>query len=197
MNLYAGDIDAGERGVLSHRDRTDEFAAGIEVAAQIASRTGCAVLNALYGQEGPAFDPALALVNLRAAADRLLPYGATVLLEPLTDGENGAYPLRTAADALRVLDEADRPNLKLLLDTYHLTNNGEDLLKLIEDHADRIGHVQLADSPGRHEPGTGHIDFRAVLGALDAAGYTGGIAAEYRPAGDTTTGLGWRSGLGM
>ncbi|MEV6845801.1 TIM barrel protein [Actinoplanes sp. NPDC051411] len=195
MNFYAGDMAGGERGVLSHPGRTDEFASSLDVVAQVAERTGCAVFNALYGQDGPDFSPATAVTNLRTAADRLLPLGATVVLEPLTDGENGAYPLRTAADAIRVLDEAGRPNTGLLLDTYHLTNNGDDLLAVIRDHADRIRHVQLADAPGRHEPGTGRIDFRAVLRALETAGYDGRVAAEYRPAGTTTAGLGWIAGL--
>jgi hydroxypyruvate isomerase len=84
----------------------------------------------------------------------------------------------------------------LLFDTYHLTNNGEDLLACVDTYGARIGHVQLADSPGRHEPGTGSIDFAAVLAALSGAGYGGLVAAEYRPVGETVDGLGWVRALG-
>jgi hydroxypyruvate isomerase len=132
---------------------------------------------------------ACALANLSAATEAL-PSSATVVLEALTVGENGDYPLTTCAEVASVLAETG-PGVKLLFDTYHLTNNGEDLLACVDRYSAQIGHVQLADSPGRHEPGTGSIDFPAVFRALSANGYRGVVAAEYRPEGATVDGLGW------
>ena len=193
LNFFAGDMAGGERGVLSDPLRRDEFEASLRVVATVHQRSGCPVFNALYGQRRPGLAEAeqasCALDNLRAAAETL-PESATVVLEALTVGENGDYPLTTTDEVAAVLDQAG-PRVKLLFDTYHLTNNGEDLLSAIDRHASRIGHVQLADSPGRHEPGTGAIDFPAVLRSLSAHGYPGVLAAEYRPAAATVDGLGW------
>ncbi|HEX5404736.1 MAG TPA: TIM barrel protein, partial [Pseudonocardiaceae bacterium] len=154
---------------------------------------GCPVFNALYGTRLPDVasqeQDACALDNLRAAV-AVLPSSATVVLEALTIGENGDYPLTTCASVAAVAD-AVGPRIGLLFDTYHLTNNGEDLIECARTYGDRIAHVQFADSPGRHEPGTGSIDFGAVVAALTTADYRGWVAAEYRPAGDTVDGLGW------
>jgi hydroxypyruvate isomerase len=147
------------------------------------------VSNALYGQRQPAWSPReqddVATANLAAAADALADAGATVVVEPLHRGRNGAYPLETADDVVAVLDRVTaaarhgRPGL--LFDTFHLAGNGEDLLDVIARHGDRIRHVQLADEPGRGEPGSGTIDLAAVLVALASAGYSGAVAAEYDP----------------
>jgi hydroxypyruvate isomerase len=196
LNFYAGDMAAGERGVLSVPARQAEFAASLAVVKTVHERTGCPVFNALYGTRLPDVSATeqdgCAAVNLRSAV-AALPRSATVLLEPLTTGENGDYPLTTCAEAVSVLDRVGS-GAGLLLDTYHLTNNGEDLVGAIEKYGRRIAHVQLADSPGRHEPGTGTVDFPAVLRALRANGYQGLVAAEYRPAAATVAGLGWVSG---
>ncbi len=193
LNFFAGDMPGGERGVLSDPARREEFLAGLAVIGTVHERTGCPVFNALYGQRKPGLDPAeqaeCALRNLRAATDALPP-SATVVLEALTIGENGDYPLTTCAEVAQVLADAG-PRVALLFDTYHLTNNGEDLLACVDAYGARIGHVQLADTPGRHEPGTGRIDFAAVLQALSTSGYAGLVAAEYRPAAQTVDGLGW------
>lgn len=195
LNFFAGDMPGGERGVLSDPDRRAEFADSLAVVAAVHERTGCPVFNALYGQRRNGIDPAVqdacARENLATAVETL-PASATVVLEALTIGENGDYPLTTCLQVADVLDSVG-PRVALLFDTYHLTNNGEDLLACVAKYGSRIGHVQLADSPGRHEPGTGSIDFPAVLRALSASGYEGLVAAEYRPAGDTVAGLGWLS----
>jgi hydroxypyruvate isomerase len=197
LNFYAGDMAAGERGVLSDPARRAEFQQSLSVIGTVHERTGCPVFNALYGTRGSDVSrqeqDACALDNLRAAT-AVLPPSATVVLEPLTVGENGDYPLTTCAEAIAVADAAGS-GVGLLLDTYHLTNNGEDLLDCVRTYGARISHVQFADSPGRHEPGTGSVDFAAVLAALLAAGYGGLVAAEYRPAGDTVDGLGWTRAL--
>lgn len=193
LNFFAGDLPGGERGVLSDPMRRDEFLASLTVIGRVHDRTGCPVFNALYGQRRPGLAEAdqheCARQNLTDAVTAL-PDTATVVLEALTVGENGDYPLTTCAEVVEVLD-AVGPRVALLFDTYHLTNNGEDLLARIEEHGPRIGHVQLADSPGRHEPGTGVIDFPTVFAALRANGYRGLLAGEYRPLGDTVAGLTW------
>jgi hydroxypyruvate isomerase len=198
LNFFAGDMAGGERGVLSVPARHAEFEASLAVVAAVHDRTGCPVFNALYGQRQAAVDPAeqdeCARLNLAAAIDALPP-SATIVLEALTVGENGDYPLRTCADVAKVLDDVSG-RVRLLFDTYHLTNNGDDLLACVDAYGARIGHVQFADSPGRHEPGSGSIDFGGVLGALSGSGYEGLVAAEYRPGGGTVDGLGWVDSLG-
>jgi hydroxypyruvate isomerase len=198
LNFYAGDAGAGERGVVSVPGREQEFRDSVSVLVALAERTGCRRFNALYGQRVPGAVPAsqdeLALENLAFAADAVGRIGGTVLLEPLTRGENGDYPLLTGADVLAVADRlgaAGRHNVALLVDVYHLTNNGDSPARLVRDHSDRVGHVQLADAPGRHEPGTGTIDFGSFFSALAERSYDGFVALEYRPSGASLDSLGW------
>jgi hydroxypyruvate isomerase len=203
LNLFAGDMPGGERGILSQPDRQHEFEANLEVVARIAGLTGCRVANALYGQRQSGLDEAAqdstAIANLGRAARILGDAGVTVLVEPLTLGISGAYPILTAADAVAVVDRARDAsglgNIGLLFDTFHLANNGEDLLEVADTHADRIAHLQLADAPGRGEPGTGSLPIAAVVDRLWAAGYRGLVAAEYAPVGSTVDGLAWVEGV--
>lgn len=197
LNIYAGDMAAGERGVLSHPDRTDDFTKSVETAAEIGRATGCRVFNALYGNRRNDVDPAkqddLAVRNLAAAARALA--GATVVIEPLNATENPAYPIGTAAQAIAVCDRvraiSARTTVKLLLDVYHLMSGGEDVPGAIDSYAGRIGHVQIADVPGRHQPGTGRLDVEDLLRRLDRAGYRGHVGLEYRPLGPTADSFGW------
>ena len=199
LNYFAGDMPGGERGVASWPDRTDDFRASVPVLTDIARRTGCRAFNLLYGQRRDDVDAGLAdetaTANLAFAADAVAEFGGTILVEPLTAGENGAYPLHTSADVLAVIDRVSAAhgasNLRLLLDTYHLTSNGDDLRAVIAAHADRIGHVQIADAPGRGQPGTGGIDVPAVFAALHDHGYSGYAAAEYKPVGPSADSFGW------
>jgi hydroxypyruvate isomerase len=135
--------------------------------------------------------------NLAQATRRLGDLGGTVLVEPLGRGLNGAYPLETAADAVAVIEEVrattGSPAIGLLFDTFHLATSGDDLLRAAAGHAELIAHVQLADSPGRGEPGSGAVDFAGVLDTLKAAGYSGVVAAEYKPTVDTASSLAWLS----
>ncbi|GAA2572589.1 TIM barrel protein [Actinomadura fulvescens] len=200
LNFYAGDMPAGERGVLSDPARSLEFRDSVEVLVRIAERTGVRAFNALYGQRVPGVSAAeqdrVAAQNIAYAARRVGEFGGTVLIEPLARGLNGTYPLETAADAIAVIErvraespESNGENVKFLFDSFHLASNAEDLEKVVHAHAAEIGHVQLADAPGRDRPGTGDIDFAALFAALDTAGYQGRIALEYKPSG--TTDLTW------
>lgn len=197
LNFFAGDMAAGDRGLVSLPGRQDEFRTGVRAAVGIAERLGCQRFNALYGNRLPDVDPAeqdaVALDNLDFAANAVAGLGGTVLLEPVSGVP--AYPLTLARHVLAVVDElagrGGATNLALLADLYHLAVNGDDVGDVIAAHTDRIGHVQIADAPGRHEPGTGALDLPRWLGSLAGNGYRGYVAAEYAPAGRTTDGLGW------
>ncbi|MFI6427479.1 hydroxypyruvate isomerase family protein [Promicromonospora sp. NPDC050880] len=184
LNLWAGDMPGGERGVISHPDRADELRRNLAVLRSIVGATGCDRVNALYGQRLPDVPAAVqdetATRHLRLAADTLADAGVTVLVEPLTRGENGDYPILTLDDARAVADRAG-DGVGVLFDAYHLHNNGADVVADIARHGATVDHVQIADSPGRGEPGTGTIDYPAFFDALDASGYPGWTGCEYRP----------------
>lgn len=199
LNFFAGDMPAGERGILNDPARVEEFAANVDVMVDIAGRTGLQGANALYGQclqDGDAASQdAAAIDNLALATRRLADVGATVLVEALASGLNGAYPLKKASQVAfvvtQVRERTGLQNISLLFDTFHLASNGEELLHVVDEYADLIGHVQLADAPGRAEPGTGEIDFPAVLDRLWERGYRGIVACEYKPTTTTPESLGW------
>lgn len=200
MNLFAGDMPAGDRGVLSWPGREAEFASSVAVARTVQEATGCSVFNALYGRRQPDADPtvqdALALDNLAHAAGVLGELGGTVVLEAVSGMPD--YPLKTAADVAAVLDaarERGTAHAGMLLDVYHLATNGDDVSAAIAAHIDRISHVQLADAPGRGLPGSGALPIPAWLDELRERGYRGRTALEFAPStddpfdtGTTTTG---------
>ncbi|MEU7818840.1 TIM barrel protein [Pseudonocardia sp. NPDC049154] len=181
LNFAAGDMPAGDRGLVSWPGREQEFRDSVAVAVGLGERLGTRIFNALYGNriDGRTGQDELAAENLAHAAKEAERLGASVVVEPLSGADR--YPIRTAAQAVAVLDRVGAPNLGLLADLYHLAVNGEDLDAVIARYADRIAHVQLADAPGRHEPGTGELDFDRLLSALDTAGYRGRTALEYVP----------------
>ncbi|GAA1976720.1 TIM barrel protein [Amycolatopsis minnesotensis] len=182
LNFFAGDMPAGDRGLISWPGRETEFADSVAVAIGIAERTGCRSFNALYGNRIDGIEHrALALSNLDLAAKAASGIGAALVIEPLSGADR--YPIRTAAEAIALIDEAGHGNVGLLADLYHLAVNGDDL-DALPGQVDRIGHVQIADAPGRGEPGTGELDFEHHLGALEAAGYGGFVGLEYAPTGD-------------
>lgn len=190
LNLAAGDMPAGDRGLASWPGRETEFGDSVDIAADLGKRLGTVAFNALYGNRLVGADPRdqddLAVGNLRRAAARL---DAAVVIEPLSGV--AAYPLRTAADALAVADRVGDPSVGLLADVYHLATNGEDVAAVIAEHADRIRHVQIADVPGRHEPGTGALPIPDYLAALERAGYAGRIGLEYVPSTTSSESFGW------
>ncbi|TDW78034.1 hydroxypyruvate isomerase family protein [Kribbella pratensis] len=194
LNFYGGDIAGGERGVASHPDRQEQLAANVSAMVGIAERTGCRLFNLLYGQLDDRWSPdeqaKTALDAIRSAAADVGAVGGTVLIEPLAEGLNGRYPLLTADDVLRVIAAVqDVDNLSMLFDTFHLGSNGVDLLATAASVP--VAHIQLADSPGRGEPGSGSLPIAATLDALKATGYQGVAACEYKPTTDTLTSLAW------
>lgn len=191
LNFAAGDMPAGERGILSDPARSAEFADNVEIAVGIGKRLGTTGFNALYGNRRDGVDPAeqdeLAVRNLVLAGAAAAKIGAVALLEPVSGID--AYPIRTAADAVAVLARTGSEHVRLLLDVYHLAVNGDDPATAINRFAGRIGHVQIADAPGRGEPGTGHLPIAALLDRIAATGYRGRVGLEYKPA--TADPFGW------
>ena len=176
LNFFAGDMPAGDRGLVSWTGRDNEFKANIAVVAAIGERLGTKAFNALYGNRLPDSSPEaqdeLALENLVAAAKGVAEIGGTVLLEPVSG--TPAYPLKTAADALAVIAEAQNAgaeNIKLLADFYHLAVNGDDVPAVIEAHAKDFGHIQIADNPGRGAPGTGQLPLGEWIARSRELGY--------------------------
>lgn len=176
-------IPAG-RGLVSVPGQETRFRDNIEVAVGIAERTGCRALNALYGNriasEEPEKQDALALENLRLAAMAAQRIGANVLLEALNSYESQDYPIVSAAHAIRIIEQVGEPNVRFLCDLYHLARMGENLPNVIDTWAGYLGHVQIADTPGRGHPGSGVLDFEGLFADLDAAGYDGWIGLEYK-----------------
>ncbi|PVE05775.1 TIM barrel protein [Streptomyces scopuliridis] len=190
LNFYAGQLPGPDRGALSvPGEESDRFRANIEVAADFAAATGCGALNALYGNRVEGVDPRaqdeLALENLVRAARAADRVGAILLIEALNKPESPLYPLVSAPSAVEVVDKVNAAtglgNAAFLLDLYHLSMNGEDLNQVIDRYADRTGHVQIADNPGRGAPGTGSLPLDDLLGRLRKAGYTGWVGLEYKP----------------
>ena len=186
LNFFAGDMPAGDRGLVSWVGREDEFRANVDVVVGIGERTGTKAFNALYGlrQDGVSEQEQddLAVENLAIAGKAVSRIGGIVLLEPVSGAD--AYPLKTAADALaiiaRVQDEHGVDNVKLLADFYHLAVNGDDVAAVIAGHAAEFGHIQIADAPGRGEPGTGELPIAEWIDAARAGGYDGAIGLEYK-----------------
>ena len=182
LNFAGGDMAAGERGLLSDPRRRQLFRDNADVAFGIADRLGTGAFNALYGNRldgaGAPEQDDVAAANLEHLGRMAERRGAIILLEPLS-GVAG-YPLRTAADARAVIDRVGVTSLRLLADLYHLSVNGDDVDAVIDAHVDVLGHVQIADAPGRGAPGTGTLDIGRYLQRLDDRGYRGNVSLEYR-----------------
>jgi hydroxypyruvate isomerase len=196
LNFFGGDLAGPDCGVLSIPKRSQQFRDNITVATGIGEQLGVLAFNALYGNRVPDAEPAaqeaLARENLGLAAAAAARIGATVLVESVSGPK--PYPLRTADDAVRVVEavRADgHPNVGLLLDLFHLASNGDDLDAAIARHTAVTAHVQIADCPGRGEPGSGSLDLDRHLTDLAGRGYAGWVSLEYRPTTDTETSLAW------
>jgi hydroxypyruvate isomerase len=197
LNFAAGDMPGGDRGLVSWPGRAQQFRDSVDVAVGIGQRLGCRSFNALYGNRTDDADPAeqdeLALANLQYAVRAAATVGGQVLIEPVSGAER--YPLLTAADALTVVSKVNVAsglgNCALLADLYHLAVNGDDLDTAITAHAASIGHVQIADAPGRGQPGTGALSIGPRLARLAAAGYDGWVGLEYKSAGDSADSFAW------
>ncbi len=196
LNFAAGDMAAGDRGWVCDPAKTTEFRDNIDVCVGIASRTGCTVLNALYGNDRTSPDD-LAIQNLVTAARSAAQAGATVVIEALNAQENPRYPITSTQAAITLIDAVrgeGAANVAFLADLYHLAMMGEDLPAVLT--SPYITHIQIADVPGRGAPGTGTVDFEALFGQLADQRYPGWIGCEYRPndIGTTSKTFAWREG---
>jgi hydroxypyruvate isomerase len=194
-NLPAGDWSAGDRGIACDPARSGEFRAGVPKAIEYATALGVPQLNCLAGIPGRGVDDATArrtfVDNLRFAAAELGRAGLGLLIEPINAYDVPGFWLDRTANAIEVIDAVGAGNLRLQYDVYHAQRFEGELAGTIARHIDRIGHVQVADNPGRHEPGTGEINYPFVFAHLDRVGYRGWVGCEYRPAGRTEDGLAW------
>jgi len=194
-NLPAGNWAAGERGIACLPDRVGEFEAGVDQAIEYATALGCGQVNCLAGIRPPHLDVKDAretlIRNLKSAAPRLQAAGMKLLVEAINTRDVPGFFVSRTEQAVEIIDAAKADNLFLQYDVYHMHVMEEDVAKVIEHHVKRIAHIQIADSPGRHEPGTGDINYRALLPLLDRVGYTGWVGCEYKPATTTEAGLGW------
>ena len=195
FNMPPGNWDAGERGIASLPDRTDEFEAGIGQALDYAKALKSPMLHCMAGIKPDGVDVSEAhstfVQNLRIAAPKLNEAGIKLLIEPINHFDIPGYFLNTQAQGLAVIEEVGADNVWLQYDIYHQQRTGGELVKTFTKYKDRIAHVQLADNPGRNEPGTGEINYPFLFETLDRENYDGWIGCEYKPKGDTREGLGW------
>ena len=194
-NLPAGDWAAGERGIACHPDRVQEFRAGVDRAIAYANALDCPQLNCLAGKlpQGVTREEAHAtlVANLRYAAGELAAAGIRLLVEPINPFDIPGFFLTRTDQAIALMDEVGSDNLFLQYDIYHAQRTEGELAATMQKHLARIGHVQLADNPGRNEPGTGEINYGFLFRHLDAIGFKGWIGCEYKPRTTTLAGLGW------
>ena len=201
LNFYAGQLPGPDRGALSVPGaESEKFRANVPVAVEFGRSLGCTTFNALYGNrvEGvePAEQDALALENLAFAARAVAGVDGTLLIEALNAPESPKCPIVSAPKAIEVVDAVNAAtgldNARFLMDLYHLSMNGEDLDEVIDTHTAKTAHVQIADNPGRGAPGTGSLDFTALVDRLKKAGYDGWIGLEYKPGdGPSADSFGW------
>ncbi|HEX7388057.1 MAG TPA: hydroxypyruvate isomerase [Castellaniella sp.] len=194
-NLPAGNWDAGERGIACHPDRVDEFKDGVARAIDYAQALHCPKVNCLVGKTPAGADAETVehtlVSNLKHAAAELQKAGILLVMEPLNDFDTPGFHLTHTAQAVDLIQKVGSDNLKVQYDIYHMQRMEGELGNTLSKQLASIGHIQLADNPGRHEPGTGEINYGWLLHHIDAIGYEGWIGCEYKPATRTQDGLGW------
>jgi hydroxypyruvate isomerase len=194
-NLPAGNWASGERGIAVLPDRIDEFRRGVASAIDYATALGCTQINCLSGIAPVGVSDAVLratfVANLRLAAAELGKHGIRLLVEPINRFDIPGFYLNTVEQAASIIKEVGSDNLFIQYDLYHQQRTEGELIGTFKKHQAQIAHVQLADNPGRNEPGTGEINYPFVFEALDAAGYDGFIGCEYKPRTTTSEGLGW------
>jgi hydroxypyruvate isomerase len=195
INMNAGDMAAGDRGFLSWPDRQEWWRAAMLEAIDFARRIGCPNIHAVAGSRIPELEPSVqfdcAVENLRWAAPHLQEAGVTALVEALNAYDNPTFLVTRLAHMLDLRAQVASPQVRIQYDVFHMQRIEGNLIHDIRQHIDAIGHVQIADAPDRHEPGTGEINYRNVLAALDEAGYSGYVGLEYRPRTTVEDSLAW------
>jgi len=198
-NLPAGDWDAGERGIACLPNRVAEFQSGVAKAIEYAKELGVKQLNCLAGKAPLDVDPIelrkTFVANLIFAAAELKKANIRLLIEPINTFDIPGFYLSTTKQAVEILNEVDSDNLFIQYDIYHAQRMEGELCKTLEANLSKIAHIQLADNPGRNEPGTGEINYSHLFKFIDQIGYKGWIGCEYKPASTTEDGLRWIKAL--
>ncbi len=201
FNLPAGNWAAGDRGVAVDAGRIEEFRRGVDAAVEYAAALDVDLINCLVGKaiDGADNDTQWKVLvdNLAYAAEKLAAADRTLLIEMINTYDIPGFFLSTTRQALNLMDDVKANNLKIQYDVYHMQRMEGNLMPTIEENLDHIGHIQIADNPGRHQPGTGEINYRFLLDALDRIGYNGYVGLEYVPEPDTTASLDWLKDLGF
>jgi hydroxypyruvate isomerase len=200
FNLPAGDIPAGERGIACLPGREADFRAGVARAAEYAEALECACVNVLAGLLPEGLDRKTALDtlagNLELAGQAMARQGVRVLAEAVNQTTMPGFLVNRTSDAVAAIERAGHQNLAIQADIFHMAMMGEDIVPALTLSAPLLGHIQFADAPGRHEPGTGDLDFAAIFACIDAIGYAGWVGAEYQPSGETMASLAWLAEFG-
>lgn len=195
FNLDAGNMPAGDRGLLNDPAREPQLRANVPVALELAQAIGCTRINALLGKWRTGEERASQLErvrgNLRWIAEQARAAGVTVLVEAINCWDNGPYIAARTAEALDLIESVGAPNIQLQYDVYHMQRMEGEIVPTLRRVIDRIGHIQIADAPGRHQPGTGELSYRFILAALEQLDYAGYVGLEYNPLGATQDSLGW------
>ena len=195
FNLPAGDFEKGERGIASDPSRVAEFRTGVAAAKKIAPELGARRVNCLAGicrEDVPDAEQRATLVrNLRYAAEEFSAIGVTVVVEPLNRRDSPGFLIGTTAEVAAIVAEAGAQNLGIQFDCYHAQRVEGNIIDTFRAHVGKIEHVQIADAPDRHEPGTGELAYERILPAFDAAGYRGWIGLEYKPSRATAETFDW------
>jgi len=200
FNLPSGDWAAGERGIAGLPGRSEEFRAGVKRALEYATALGVTRLNCLAGKRLPQFAEEnqwrVLVENVQFAAKALQPYGFTLLVEALNAFDCPGFLLTRTAQVVKLIEEAGMPNVMVQYDVYHAQRQEGEIVATLRKHAPQIGHIQIADNPGRHQPGTGELNFPFIFNEIDASGFHGYIGLEYVPLQDTKSSLGWLDEFG-
>lgn len=195
FNLPAGNWDIGERGIAVLPDRRQEFEEGVARAILYAKALDCSLINCLVGVKPSGISELqvrdVLMSNLRFAADALAQEGIRLLIESLNTRDMPGFYLSRTTDVLSLIQEINHPNIYYQYDIYHMQIMEGDITTTIRNNIKTIGHIQLADNPGRHEPGTGEINYSNLFRFIDETGYAGFIGCEYKPLTTTEEGLGW------
>ncbi|MFN2504776.1 MAG: hydroxypyruvate isomerase family protein [Acidimicrobiales bacterium] len=190
FNFDAGDMPGGDRGLLSDPERQQEFRDNVPVALELARKVGCSRLNALVGLEIDGVDTAeqleLARGNVAWAAEQAAEHDIDVMIEAVNTFENGPYLLSTTKAAAEFVKQVERENVKLQYDVYHMQRMEGNVVATLRDRIDSISHIQIADSPERGEPGSGELNYRFILTALEELPYEGWVGLEYKPTTEAT-----------
>ncbi len=195
QNLPAGDWAAGERGIACLAGRESEFRDGVGMAMEYARALGCGQINCLIGNPDKSVarhkTDEIVVANLSYAAKELAKENIRLLVEPINKYDMPAFYLQTTAQALELMRWVASPNLFIQYDIYHMQRMEGELSQTMENLLEKIAHIQVADNPGRHEPGTGEINYDYIFSALDKMGYSGWVGCEYKPATTTAAGMSW------